>query len=599
MMTRREFPLLVFGLTAAGQQSPPAESAAMAKVRTAAMSDPLLRAIFEEVARAKTLRSLGESIYYIEVTSDDAEAFSLQASLGSSYAPTRNRLRPLRIQVRVGGPTFDNTNSLYSEYYSGTRFDPETLPLDNDLMPLKQHLWLGLDRAYKTAVEAFGKKGAALRGVTVTDPLPDFWPSAPVSILAEARRPKIDEDLWTNRTKALSAIFLNYPEITASTVEVNISQGLLYVVNTLGTVARVPDQVFILRTVASRQAANGMFLYDGVSVLSTDLADLPPEAELRQATEGVAKNVMDMAAAPMGEAYVGPVMFAGAAAGQIFGEVIGSQLGILRRPVMEQGRQMAMPPSELDGRIGARVLPEWMDLVDDPTLREYNKRRLLGYYQVDLEGTQPRRVAVVEKGVLKALLTSRQPVRGMSETNGHARLPGQFGVKTARISNLFVKAAKTESDEKLKARLVEMIKQQGKPYGMLVRKMDFPSSGSAEELRRIASRAGRSGGGGYPVSSPILLYRVYPDGREELVRGLRFRSLTARSFRDIIACGDQETQFNYLENGAPMALSGAGSYVVGCSVIAPSLLFEELELEPSIDDLPKPPVVAPPPVSAP
>jgi len=599
MITRRAFPLLAFGLTAAGQQNPGGDSAAVVKARTAAMSDPLLRAILEEVARAKTLRSLGEAIYYIEISSDDAEAFSLQASLGSTFAPTRNRLRPVRIHVRVGGPNLDNTNSIYSEYYSGTRFDPESLPLDNDLMPLKQQLWLGLDRAYKTAIEAFGKKGAAMRGVTITDPMPDFWSSAPVTILSDTRRPKIDEELWTNRTRSLSAIYQNYPEITASSVEVNISQGLLYVFNTLGTIARVPDQVFILRTVASRQAPNGMFLYDGASALSTDLANLPSESELRQVTEGVAKNVMAMAAAPMGEAYVGPVLFAGAAAGQIFGEVIGSQLGILRRPVMEQGRQMGMPPSELDGRIGARVLPEWMDLVDDPTLREYNKRQLLGYYQVDLEGTQPQRVVAVEKGVLKSLLTSRQPIRGMSETNGHARLPGQFGVKTARISNLFVKAAKSESDEKLKARLIDMIRQQGKPYGMLVRKMDFPSSGSAEELRRIASRAGRSGGGGYPVSTPILLYRVFPDGREELVRGLRFRALSARSFRDIVACGDQEAQFNYLDNGAPMALNGAGSYVVGCSVIAPSILFEELELEPSVDDLPKPPVVPPPPVSTP
>lgn len=602
MITRRELPLLVFGLSAAAQQKPGDQvpvSPAVAKARATAMADPLLRAIFEEVGRAKNLRSLGEGIYYIEVSSDDAEAFSISAVLGSCYGANRSRLRPVRIHVRVGAPNFDNTNSVYSEYYSGTRFDPDSLPLDNDTLPLRHHLWLALDRAYKTAVEGLGKKAAAMRGLTTTDPLPDFWTSPPVTLVTDVRRSKIEEDFWSDKARALSAIFLKYPEITASSVEVNISQGMLYVVNTLGTVARVSDQLFIVRVAASRQAADGMFIYDGISLLSTDVTNVPSEAELRRATEGLAKNVMDMAAAPMGEAYVGPVLFAGAAAAQIFGEVLGGQLGILRRPVIEQGRSMAMPPSELDGRIGAKVLPEWMDMVDDPTLREYNKRPLIGHYQVDLEGVAPQRVVAVEKGVLKGLMTSRQPVRGMSETNGHGRLPGQFGVKTARISNLFVKSAKFESDEQLKARLIDMIRQQGKPYGMLVRRMDFPSSGSADELRRIAARAGRSGGGGYPVSTPLLLFRVFPDGREELVRGLRFRSLSTRSFRDIIACGNQETQFDYLDNGAPMALNGARNYVVGCSVVAPSVLFEELELEPSVDDLPKPPVVTPPAVSAP
>jgi len=124
--------------------------------------------------------------------------------------------------------------------------------------------------------------------------------------------------------------------------------------------------------------------------------------------------------------------------------------------------------------------------------------------------------------------------------------------------------------------------------------MDFPSVGSLDELRRVSQRSNRTGGGGRPVSSPVLVYRVYPDGREELVRGLRLRSLTTRSFRDILAAGDEEHLFSYLDNGAPMALTGAGSFIVGCSVVAPSVLFEDLEFESGGEELLKPPVVAPP-----
>ncbi len=570
-----------------------------AKVAAAISSDPVLRAAGEEMARARILRTLGESIFYIEVSADDAETFGVSATLGSAFAPQKSRMRPLRVAVRVGGTNFDNTNSIYSDYYSGTRYDPDSLPLDNDALALRDTLWLSLDRAYKMAVEALGRKAAAVRGITATDTLPDFWDSPGRILMEEPRKVRIDEDAWTNRVKALSLVFSRYPEITSSTVEFETSQGTFYLLNSLRTVVRTPDRLGMLRIRASQQAPDGMVLYDGAVVQSLDPSQMPADAELRKATESVAQNLAGLAKAPIGEAYAGPVLFSGAASAQIFGEVMGAHLSVMRRPVSDPGRPVPVPVSEFDGRIGMRVLPEWMDMVDDPTLKEYNKAPLLGHYEADLEGVFPGPVTLVEKGNLKALLTTRQPVRGMTGANGRARLPGLFGLKTARISNLFVKAQKTETDEQLKARLIDMVKQQGKPYGMLVRKMDFPSAGTVDELRRISGRAGRSGGGGRPVSSPVLLYRVYPDGREELVRGLRFRSLTTRNFRDIVAAGAQEYQFDFMDNGAPLALMGAGNYIVGCSVVAPSVLFEELELEAAGEDLPKPPVVAPPALTAP
>jgi len=338
-----------------------------------------------------------------------------------------------------------------------------------------------------------------------------------------------------------------------------------------------------------------MVLYDGDSVEWLDPARPSAEAELRKAVEAVASNLQALASAPAGEPYAGPVLFEGVAAAQAFAEVFGANLGVTRRPVAEPGRNLPVQGSELEGRLGLRVLPEWIDMVDDPGAREFQGRPLLGFYLVDLDGVRPSRLTVVEKGVLKALLTTRQPVRGMDGPNGRARLPGPFGVKIPRISNLFVQAsAMTESEADLRRRLIDLARQMGRQYGLIVRKMDFPSNGSLEDLRQSAAQAGRAAAGGRPVSTPVLVYRVYPDGREELVRGLRLRAFGTRQFREILAAGDRPHQFDYLDNGAPLALTGAGNYVVGCSVVAPSILFEELELEPASGDLPKPPVVPPP-----
>jgi len=246
----------------------------------------------------------------------------------------------------------------------------------------------------------------------------------------------------------------------------------------------------------------------------------------------------------------------------------------------------------LEGRLGVRILPEWMDVVDDPTQREWRGRPLFGHYRADLEGVAPAPVVLVEKGVLKNVLLTRQPVRGFSGSNGHARLPGAFGARMATIGNLFVRAAQSVPASELRARLIELCRQRNKPYGVLIRKMDFPSSASFEELRRMLA----SSGGARPISSPVLAYRVYADGREELVRGLRFRNLNTRSFRDILAASAETHVFDYLDSGAPLGITARVGYLAECSVIAPAILVDDLELERPQDELTRLPLVPPPPL---
>ena len=262
---------------------------------------------------------------------------------------------------------------------------------------------------------------------------------------------------------------------------------------------------------------------------------------------------------------------------------------------LNPGRPAPFSPSELEGRINSRVLPEWMDAVDDPAQAEWHGRPLFGRYLIDLEGVPPKPLVLVEKGELKAFLLTRQPVKGFDGSNGRARLPGMFGHKTAAFGNLFVRASQTVSAAALKTQLLELCARRNKPYGIIVRKMDFPSSASFDGIRRMLTAAGA--GAGRAVSPPVLAYRVYPDGREELVRGLRFRTLGARSLRDILAASDETSVFDFLDNGAPFAVMGGGNFVAETSVAAPSVLVDDVELEPMQPDYPRPPLVPPPPLT--
>ena len=341
------------------------------------------------------------------------------------------------------------------------------------------------------------------------------------------------------------------------------------------------------------QAPDGMTLRDSVTFHAIGADRLPAEAEMRRAITTMAENVTALAKAPKGEDYSGPVLFDGSAGAQVFAEILGRNLTVNRQPAGGGGRRGNVQPSELEGRMGARVLPESFEVVDDPTQTEWRGRPLFGSYKVDLEAVPAKPLKLIEKGMLKGYLLTRQPVRGFEGSNGRARLPGGYGTSTATVSNLFVRSSETVPASDLKKKLIDLAKARNKPYGILVRKMDFPSTATVAEARAIIG--GQQGG--HPVSLPLLVYRVYLDGREELVRGLRFRDFNVRSLKDILAAGDDSNVFEWMENGAPFAMVGGGGSTTEACVIAPSILIDDLELHPLQGELPKLPVVSPPEMS--
>jgi predicted Zn-dependent protease len=333
------------------------------------------------------------------------------------------------------------------------------------------------------------------------------------------------------------------------------------------------------------QAADGMSLSDAVVFHAFETAQLPPEADLNRGVTQIASNVVALAHAPKGEEYAGPVLFEGTAGAQIFAEVLARNLAPLRRPLGGGGgRGGAAQTSELEGRVGAKVLPDSYDVVDDPLRKEWRGRPLFGSYEVDREGVIPKPLHLVEKGVLKGFLLTRQPIRGFEGSNGRARLPGPSGANAA-ISNLFVSSSDTVPAADLKKKLIELIQTRSKPYGILVRKMDFPSAASGS----TGAGGFAPAGGARPISAPVLVYKVYPDGREELVRGLRFRGTNVRSLRDILATGDDSRVFEFLNQGS--------GFTAETCVVAPSILIDDLELYPADQESPKPPIVPAPEMS--
>ncbi|HEV1285463.1 MAG TPA: metallopeptidase TldD-related protein [Bryobacteraceae bacterium] len=563
--------------------------------------DVVLRAMREELERSRELRVVGggdDAPYFFSYDLTDTNQFQVAAVLGSPISVSRVHFRAPQIDVRVGSYDFDDTGHIFSGRYTGARYDT-SFPLDDDYNALRDALWLSTDAAYKTAVESMSRKRAALNAAAAqTETLPDFSRVEPAKNLAKITRRKVDDAAWTGRAVKLSALFGSVPEVIASGLDLQILDGVTYLLTNEGTAIRYDDSLTRLFARAEGQAADGMMVRDAVSFQALDSDKLPPDAEVHKGLMAVAENVRALAHAPLGESFSGPTLFEPEAAAQLFAQLLGDNLRAPRKPLAEPGRNVNFIPSELDTKIGSRILPDWMDIVDDPTQTAWNGKPLVGFYQWDLEGVPGKPVSVVEKGVLKSFLTTRQPLKSSAASNGHARLGGSYGARSGAISNLFVKTSQSEPLTDLKKKLIDMCKERNKPYGMLVRKMDYPFSAGRSEIQSLAQSGSQSGGSVRPISPPVLVYRVYADGREELVRGLRFRGVSTRSLRDLVGASKEIVLFDYVNNGAPLAMLGGGGLLAPTAIVSPALLFEEIEFELPQEQLPKLPVV-PAPTSSP
>ncbi len=557
----------------------------LAVLLSAADNDKVFEAMKAELKRSSTLKlNQLETPYFVSYSVDDGITYTATATNGGIISANTGKFRIPEVHIRVGDYKFDNTNYAGGGF-GGARYDLRSFPLDDDPLVIRQYLWLATDSAYKGSLQQIARKRAALRSVTVNEQLPDFAPAPKFTLLQDFKPLTFNAEAWKDRVRKLSAVFNDFPALRASLVEYSAIDGYHRYVSTEGTEIRKGETIGSVQIRASAQAPDGMIVRDSALFYTGDASKMFPEAELMKAARTVGEQALKIAAAPMGENYSGPILFEGVAGAQLMAEILGRNLHIARKPVAPAGMPSQAASTELEGRRGVRIMPEFFDVIDDPT------RPLLGQEVVDDEGVPDKTVSLVEKGVLKDFLRTREPVRGYTESNGHARLAGSQPAPT----NLIVTAKETSSLADIRKKMIDLCQQRGLTYAIVVKKMDFPSTAALDEARKMIAGAGA---GRSAVSQPLYVYKLFLDGHEELIRGVRLRGLNARSLKDILVAGNDSATLNYIENNAPFALLGFGASSAAVSVVAPSVLIDDLELTKIDDELPKLPIVQSPALSA-
>jgi len=510
---------------------------ASAQTRADAEKDPVLAAMLTELDRSMSQLQLPgfAKPFFIQYRISEIEDFSAKAAFGASEGPSRVRQRVARVTVRVGDYKTDS---------SGGRGDGslELSVLDNDPIALRSTLWAATYEAYKSALAAYAQKQAELKQVQTPPQADDFSREKPVVSLAAPAPPlRLDEAEWDQRVARASGLYRTESSVNATARGIESSSASFHaratttwLVTSEGAIARKSATEFEEAFGASTQAADGMRLERSYATVGTSLADLDLESVFnRHAVEEIA-SLSDLRQAPLvEEEYHGPLLMSADAAASTLRGLLASAVTATRPGLGTEARTNGVFASSYE----ARVLPEFMNVVDDPLSKTYDGKGLVGAYDIDDEGVPAQAVKLVDAGRLVAYLIGRQPVRDFPQSNGHGRA-GVTGSPRPSIGVLKITAENGLSSEDLNKKLLEMAKDRGLSTVYFVETL-----------------------GG--ERNPRLLYRIAPDGKRQLVRGAVLADIDQRALRSSIeAAGKELFVANYFGD-------------TPTTVMAPALLFDD------------------------
>jgi TldD protein len=520
------------------------------------VNDPLLLAMQQELDREKGLMLPGmQRPYFVEYRLDDISTYEAVANYGALTQEASNHQRVVRVTVRIGDYTADS---------SSTRGDGsiELAPTDNSPLALQYVLWTATDAAYKNALRAFSTKQAALKQFQSAQNQQDFAQAKPVVEILPLASLDLDRNEWKHRIVEASGLYATDPEVKSFSEKVQYSianiRGVAinrYLVNTEGTMVRQGYTGYNGAVSVGGQASDGMRLSRDNGTVATAAKDLESASAFRKRVIEDLKSFDELCKAPLvsAEDYHGPVLFSGDAAADVFTRLFVPNIEA-DRPEMGTS---ARTTGAFSSSYKSRVLPETINVTDNPLETKFNGKGLLGAYVIDDEGVPAQSVDVVVHGKLENFLIGREPIKEFSTSNGHGRAaPAQ--APHSRTGVLLIKADQPLTKDELNKRLLTMAKEQGK------------------DVYAVETLGGNE-------LTPRLLYRVKADGTRQLVRGASFDELDNRSLRSgIIAAGNDPYVSNSL-GALPQ------------TIIAPSILFDEIGVKRATVEQQKLPYYPPPP----
>jgi TldD protein len=514
--------------------------------------DALVNDLSTELERSQRgLATLNPAPYFVAYQVADQSNVRIEASDGALLTNARATNRSLDVDLRIGSQAKDNTHRIPGES-SGSLKAAYALPLAGGREALSNVVWLATDQEYDIAKARWLRVEAQTDEEEPKDNLPraDFSIEEAVVYAQPRLETTLDEALWTDRIREVSRAAADYSEIQRSSAALSVVTETRYLVNTEGTKLQLSRRSVRVELQVQTIASDGMVLERFDSIDTHDLEALPNTAAITQRFRSLFEDIRALREAKVIEPYVGPAILDGRAAGVFFHEVFGHRIEGHRQDAENEGQTFA-------NMVGQQIMLPSLTIYDDPSALRLNGVDLNGFYLFDDEGVAAQRAKLVEGGVLNGFLLSRTPARGFLRSNGHGRREPGFAV-VARQANLVVDPAETVTPATLKSVLLSEVERQKLPYGLRFSEI----SGGFTQTQRYDTQA-------FKVI-PVMVYKVYPDGREELVRGVDIEGTPLTALSKILVAANDFQVFN--------GLCGAESGWVPVSATSPSLLLSQVEV---------------------
>lgn len=579
-------------------------------------NDQTLRAMRDEMARSKTRLELNipgtnqpVRPYYVEYRLLDLDVKEIVAESGALMSSSHTRNRFMDVEARVGTYKLDSSNFIGDEGFRGFIGSTGSVGIDRDYDSLRQDLWIATDQAFKEAIDTYSRKQAYLSSLARQSEIDDFSKAEPVHVTDPLVTADWTSRNWEQEARDSSATLRAFPEIYESRVTYYLVYATEYLMTSEGTEIRTNRTFAAVEAGMNTLAQDGMPLNHLFSAYAPKPADLPTVDAVRKGLNVAGSELMALRASEPAQDYTGPVLFEARAAAPLLAQILGPAMNGSRppisfQPIVEQMLGNLGGKSDWSGRLGARVLPTTVSVVDDPTAKDFHGTPLIGSYSVDDEGVRAQKVTVVENGTLKTLLMSRRPGNDSDQSNGHGR-SGFLTDAKPTMSNLFFTSTEEVSPAELKKKFLDECRAEKLAYCVVVREMDNPSLSLLHQEDFSELLASYGGGAGTGDRLPLLVFKIYPeDGREEVMRGARIIGVNSRSLRNLAGIGNDNFVYNYMQSqiagfsGTALGAFGSAQGGLPASVVAPSLLFEELEVRGARGEPKRLPLLAAPPMSA-
>ena len=577
-------------------------------------NDHTMQAMKDEMARAKSRLELAippsnqpVKPYYIEYQLLDMDIREVTAEFGALLGTNHSRSRIMNVEARVGDYKLDSSNFISDEGFRGFIGSQGTVGIDRDYNSLRQDLWIATDQAFKEAVETYSRKQAYLSSLARPSDIDDFSKVEVVQHVEPLANSDWSGRNWEQEARDTSAALRAFPQIYESRVTYYLVYTTEYLLTSEGTEMRSNHSFAAIEAGMNTLADDGTQVNHFYSTYAPAPVGLPSADAVRKALNVAGTELMGMRAAAPATDYTGPVLFEARAASALLAAVFGPSLSGARppvafQPVVDQLMSSLGGRSDWSGKVGSRVLPASVTLIDDPLAKDYKGTPLIGSYTIDEEGVPAEKVTLVANGILKDLLMSRRPGPDFEKSNGHGRASFLADPKPT-MSNLLFSSTDEVSKDEMKKKFVDACKAEKLDYCLVIRQMDNPSI-SLMHQDDFSELLASFGGNAATDRLPLVVYKVYPDGREELVRGARITGFNTRSLRNISAIGNDDYVYNYLQNqttgvsGTALSAFGNGQNGLPASVVAPSLLFEEVEIRGARGEPKRLPLLPEPPMTA-